>query len=417
MINMYGLLGEKLSHSFSVDIHQILNPSISYNLYETRDLETFFSTAVFEGLNVTHPYKEAVIPLLDKLDASSIKTNAVNTIIKTGHHLIGYNTDYMALKHLFSTTLKNAKKASFGILGNGATMRSIKHALYDLNHDNITVYARNPQLGEKPLECLEDKHDYLINATPVGMYPHNDQTIADKIKSFKNITIAMDLIYNPLRSNFLLNAKQMGAKIINGLPLLFLQAAYAQKIWELCAFPTDWQKRTEFLEKQLENIVLIGMPFSGKSHYGYLLEKMMQKKFVDIDRLIEEKAHTDITTIIKTSGEETFRALEHETTIKAAKRHRQIIATGGGIIQNKMAMQILKQNGLIVWLDVSDNLAESKKLDTRPLLDSFKDWQITKKRRYHNYKAYADIIIEKNTEDETIILNRLKEALDGYFGH
>ena len=414
---MYGLLGKTLSHSFSSEIHKVLNPSLSYELYETNDIESFIRNVAFEGLNVTNPYKKDMLSLLDELDESSAKTGVVNTVKKEGHQLKGFNTDYLALKTLMNLSFQNRTNQSVGILGNGATMRSVKQALRDLNYQNITVYARHPDPGEHPLSELSDRHEILINATPVGMFPHNHDTMAEEIQNFQHLDIAMDLIYNPLKTNFLLNAQSAGAKVFNGLPLLFLQAAYAQNIWLDRPIPKDWQSEVDAFESELKNIVLIGLPFSGKSHYGYLLERHMNKKYIDIDRLIEAKANTKIETIFQTMGEEKFRGFEHDITIKKAKQHRQIIATGGGIVQNKTAMQSLKQNGLIVWLDVASNLVEKKKLSNRPLIKTLADWKALKKRRQEAYQDYADIIIEKDTEDEAIILERLKEVLHGYFSH
>lgn len=412
---MYGLLGKTLSHSFSSQIHTTLSPALNYELYETNDIASFIRNVAFEGLNVTNPYKKDILPFLDELDVSSAKTGVVNTVKKEGSRLKGYNTDYMALKMVIKSYFNKRENQSIGILGNGATMRSLKQAFLDLNYQNITVYARQPNPNEHPLEELTDRHEIIINATPVGMFPHNQDTLIKNIQDFQHLDVAMDLIYNPLKTNFLLDAKKTGAKVVNGLPLLFLQAAYAQNLWFNRAIPKDWQSMVDTFEKTLTNIVLIGLPFSGKSHYGYLLERHLDKKYIDIDQRIEEKAHTNIETVFKTLGQEKFRAYEHDITIKTAKKHQQIIATGGGIVQNKTAMKALKQNGLIIWLDVSSKLVEKRQLQHRPLITNMADWRTLKKSRYDAYQNYADVIIEKDTDDESVILSHLKEALHGYF--
>ncbi len=416
---MYGLLGKSLSHSLSRVIHERLNDSITYNLYETEDLKAFFRARPFKAINVTHPYKEACIPYIDTLDASAEKIGAVNTIVDEDGILVGYNTDYKALRTLIANNFPEAKNKPVGIIGNGATSKTLNMALRDEGYSNLFVFARHPEVQEYPLSQITQHSSLsvLINATPVGMYPNNEESFAFSLRSFENLELVFDLVYNPLKTNLLLEAEARKVRYINGLSMLLRQAIYAQELFFNTPLEAAYETHFSTLEKDLYNIVFIGLPFSGKSHYGRLMAKSMDKPFIDIDQSIERKERSKIETIFKTKGEPYFRALEVNKVLDIAKRHGQVIAPGGGIVLSDKAMHALKQNSLIIFLDLDLTLLKEKSLENRPLIQDMNDLKALKAKRQTLYESHATLTIHKNTMDETIIARRIKEAINDYLDH
>ncbi len=412
---MFGLLGKGISHSLSKTVHEALNPQMTYHLYETHDLRTFLASVSFKGLNVTHPYKKDIIIHLDALDDTAKQTGVVNTVKKTDGKLTGYNTDYLALKKTLSDQLPKNLNTPIGILGNGATMSSTKQALMDIGRHNINVYARHPKTSEHHLSLIDEATEVLINTTPVGMYPNNEAVIDLPYAKLKSLRVMIDMIYNPLRTNFLLEGVKRGIKVYNGLALLVEQAALTQHI--ILGEKPPVNDYVQRLENSLWNTCLIGMPFSGKTHYGRKLETAFNRKFFDIDREIEITQNMQIETMFKQKGETYFRQIEKQILKKHAKTHGQIISTGGGVVEQPELMWLLKQNSVIIYLDLDPSLLNPEKMDRRPLTKSIEDWHALNHKREHLYSAYADIVIKKDTLDETIILRRIKEAMHAYFSH
>ncbi|MGM0436092.1 MAG: shikimate kinase [Bacillota bacterium] len=416
---MYGLLGKSLKHSLSKAIHERLNPSITYNLYETDDLKAFFRARPFVAINVTNPYKEACMPYLDKLDESAQKIGAVNTIVDKDGVLVGYNTDYDALRAIIASRFPNDKKSLIAIIGNGATQKTLVTALKDEGYRHLRTFARNPETDQYALKDI-DHHsdlDVLINATPVGMYPNNEQSFDFSLEAFDALKLVFDLIYNPLKTNLLLEAEQMNIEYINGLSMLLKQAMKAQEFFFDRPLNIDYSSFLKTLEKDLYNIVFIGLPFSGKSHYGRLFASSMDKPFIDIDQSIERQERSKIATIFKAKGEAYFRQLEAHKVLDIARRHSQVIAPGGGIILSEKAMRALKQNSLIIFLDLDLTLLEESTLENRPLVQDMSDLIALKKNRQSLYERCATLTIRKDTWDETVIKNRIEDAINEYLDY
>jgi len=416
---MYGLLGKTLKHSLSQVIHERLNPSITYNLYETDDLKAFFRARPFVAINVTNPYKEACIPYLDRLDDSAKKIGAVNTVVDKDGDLVGYNTDYDALRSIISSRFPDNFESLIGIVGNGATQKTLLTALEDEGYKNILVFARNTERDQKNLQDIETFKtiDVLVNATPVGMYPNNQQTLDFSLNAFDDLKLVFDLIYNPLKTNLLLEADDMNIEYINGLSMLVKQAMKAQEIFFDRPLTTDYKTFLNTLEKTLYNIVFLGLPFSGKSHYGRLFSSIMEKPFIDIDQSIERHERLKIDTIFKSKGEAYFRQLEEDKVLEIAKGHSQIISPGGGIILSQKAMQALSQNSLIILLDLDLSILDKNVLKNRPLVQSMDDLHALKLKRQPLYEKYATLTIKKDTWDEEIIKKRIEEAIHEYLDH
>jgi len=412
---MYGLLGKSLSHSFSVTVHKMLNNNIDYRLFETDNVGDFLKTRSFEGLNVTNPYKRAVIPYLDALAGSAEKTGTVNTIVNDNGTLTGHNTDYLALLNLIDKHFPDDRKSKVSILGNGATMRSIKKALEASGFVDIAVYARNPKANEHPLSTLDIDTEILIQTTPVGMFPSNHDRLPVNPADLKRLIFVFDVIYNPFKTHLLLECEALDIPFLNGLPFLFEQAALSQLLFYGKEEPPTTEPQLKAFERQYLNICLIGLPFSGKSHYAKRLAGTLNREFADTDALVEQKAGKKIETIFADHGEAYFRELEKSVVLEIAKKHGQVIATGGGVVKDLNAIRALKQNAVIVHLDLDTGLIDENKIRKRPLVQSLDDLAALKEKREVLYKTHADVTIRKDTMDETVISKRIKEALDAYF--
>lgn len=414
---MYGLLGKSLSHSLSKTIHETMTPSMDYHLYETDDLKNFFRARPFKAINVTHPYKEACVPFLDVLDETAKTIGVVNTIIDENGRLVGYNTDLLALKHLIRTYFPDDPGTKTAIIGNGATSKSIVKAMEALGYQTPSVYARNPNEGEFHLGDIEGNTaiEVIVHATPVGMYPDNEGALSFSLDSFMNLKLVFDLIYNPLRTNLLMKAEKLGVPVMNGLEMLVEQARESQKRFFRDYDPPSTHSIVNTIRRKITNVTLIGLPFSGKSHFGRLLKDRLDKPLIDIDQSIENAENAPVHAIFKKKGEAYFRKTEEAKVIEVAKRYGQIIIPGGGIIMNERAMRTLKQNSVIIFLDLNLNLIDEDVMKGRPLAKTPEALERLKEERQPLYEQYADHIIAKDTWDESTIMQRIEEALDEHF--
>ena len=414
---MYGLIGKKLKHSYSKEIHEKLN-SEKYNLIELKKLDSFFLEKKFKGINITIPYKNDVIAYCDKLSEIATRTHSVNSIVNNDGVLTGYNTDYYGL--LFTLEYNNIELTNkvILILGNGSTSRTIQTLCSDKNARKVIVAARNPQAEEINFNQLKNQQniDIIFNATPVGMYPNTNNSLKIDLDMFSNLEVVFDLIYNPLETKILNSARKRNIKTINGLLMLVHQAVKSSEIFHNVKYDTNTTIEIyNSLLLNMTNFVLIGMPMSGKSFFAKLLAKKYHKTVIDIDKLIESNSNQTIDHIFKTQGEKTFRLLESKNIMEISKSHNQSISIGGGAILNEKNMEYLKQNGIIIFLDVSLALLETFNPKNRPLL---KDKQNIKKLytdRHHLYKKYADITINKDSIDQIKTLTKIEVKINEYF--
>jgi len=239
----FGLLGKNISYSFSkkyfTDKFEKINfTHYSYKNFDIASINEFpeiiSKTKNLKGLNVTIPYKEAVIPLLTKLSENAKIIGAVNTIrITKDGTLKGYNTDFYGFKKALTPLLQKQHQRAL-ILGTGGASKAVAYALRKLNIDYDFV-SRNPseyQLSYEELtkEIFSD-YQIIINTTPVGTFPNIDDCPPLDYSLFTENHIAFDLIYNPQETKFLRLAKEGGAKTKNGYDMLVFQAEKAWKIW------------------------------------------------------------------------------------------------------------------------------------------------------------------------------------------
>lgn len=350
----YGLIGEKLGHSFSKEIHEMIG-YYKYEIHEVTkdDIDSFMKQKDFLGINVTIPYKETVIPYLDEISPQAASIGAVNTIVNINGKLYGHNTDYFGMLALIKKNNIDCKNKKVLILGTGGTSKTAFAVVNDLGAKEILKASINGEVNTITYDEAVSVHndaEVIINTTPVGMYPKNDGCIID-ISKFTKLSGLIDVVYNPLRTNLVLNAKALNIPSEGGLYMLVGQAVYAcglflNKEIDLSIIDTIYDK----LRSDKENIILIGMPSSGKTTIGKILSEKLNKTLVDTDELIVNKISMSIAEYMKTHTEKEFRDVESKCVKEAAKMSSVVIATGGGAILRSENVKALKQNGKLYFL-------------------------------------------------------------------
>lgn len=407
----YGLIGEKLGHSFSKTVHNLIG-GYNYELKEIakEELESFIKAKTFKGINVTIPYKEAVIPYLDSIDESAKKIGAVNTVVNKDGKLFGYNTDFYGLKALIEKSNIEIKDKKVLILGSGGTSKTAFAVAKEMGAKEILIVSRNLADGLITYEQAYKNHsdaEVIINTTPVGMYSKIGIKPIE-IDSFGNLCGVIDVVYNPLNSALVTEAKLKGIKATGGLYMLISQAVFAaEKFLDIVILKTQTDRiYTEILNDK-RNIVLIGMPSSGKSTVGKELAKKMGKDFFDSDNEIEKIINMDIPQFFKEYGEKQFREIESMVIANLSLKQSSVIATGGGAVLNSRNIDLLKENGFVVFLDRSiENLIAT---DDRPLASSKEMLQKRYDERYEIYCESADFKIDANGTVEQNV-NKVKEG-------
>ena len=388
----YGLLGERLGHSFSPQIHRDL-AGYDYQLLPTppEAVEDLFARRAFQGLNVTIPYTRTVMPLCDEIDPRAAAIGAVNTVVNQNGRLTGYNTDidgflYMARRAGVDMTGKKVV-----ILGSGGTSRTARAAAGELGAREIVTVSRH---GEDNYQNLSRHADaqVLVNTTPVGMYPNWGQSPVS-LESFPALEGVLDVVYNPLRTALLLQAEERGLPCSCGLPMLVAQAKRAA---ELFTGQNIGDSRTEAvlhgLRRQLTSIVLIGMPGCGKTTVGRALAEKLGRTFVDLDEEIVRRAGTSIPEIFAREGEAGFRERESALVREFGERTGLVVSTGGGVVTRRENYIPLKQNGLLLHLRRDPAALPT---DGRPLSQATAPEELWR-RRAPLYAAFADGEIDNN---------------------
>lgn len=387
-----GLLGAKLGHSYSPKIHQLLGNK-SYTLFEKapEELESFLLYGNFTGLNVTIPYKQAVIPFCAELSPTARKLGAVNTIVRREDGtLIGHNTDYFGFETMLRRSNLNVAGKKILLLGTGGASRTVTAVLQEHGAQVVTV-SRTGQDNYGNLHRHSDAA-VIVNTTPVGMYPDTEAAPLS-LTIFTRLEGVLDVIYNPACTKLLQDAKECGLVAVNGLLMLVAQAKESAE-WFMKQEISD-NKIDEIyrqLRMQMENIVLIGMPGCGKSTVGALLAEKSGKQFVDADALIAKKAGCSIPEFFVTKGEMEFRDLESAVLAELGKQSGLIIATGGGCVTRPENKAFLKRNGRIFCLHRSLELLST---DGRPLSQST-PLDVLYRQRKSLYESFADYHIDNN---------------------
>ena len=392
---IYGCIGEHLPHSFSAEIHGIIG-RCPYELKELRpdELPAFMKERSFRGINVTIPYKQAVIPFLDRIDGTARMIGAVNTVTSRDGVLTGFNTDLYGLTCLIRKIGLDLRGKKVLILGTGGTSRTAAYAAETLGAAEILKVSRTAGKGAVTYsEAVRDHADaqILINTTPCGMFPHPEQQPVS-LRSFPGLEGVADAVYNPLRTRLVLEARSLGIPAEGGLYMLVAQAVRASELFLDTQYPDELTGQVfRTVLKQKENLVLIGMPGSGKSSAGHELARGSGRPFLDTDQLITEKDGRSIPEIFRVSGEPAFRNLESEVIREVSSLTGRIISTGGGAILRPENVTALKQNGRLFFLDRDpDSLIPT---DDRPLADTGEKIRQLYARREPLYRAAADEVI------------------------
>lgn len=402
----YGLIGEKLGHSFSKTVHSKI-ADYEYELCEIAkdDLDTFMKTRDFCGINVTIPYKEAVIKHLDFISEEAEKIGAVNTVVNKNGKLYGYNTDFYGLKSLIEKNEINIFGKTVLVLGSGGTSKTANAVLKSMGAKEIFTVSRSGGEGLITYEEAYSKNaEVIINTTPVGMYPKTgDQPI--KLDDFKGLEAVVDVIYNPLKTKLIIDAENRGIKAVGGLYMLYSQAVKAAEIFTENEIKADLFN--EILNEK-QNLVLIGMPSCGKTTLGKMLAEEFFKEFVDTDEEIVKKTGIKISEIFKNYGEEHFRNLESEVIKELSSKQSLVIATGGGAVLRRENVDALRHNGRLIFIDRPLDMLITT--DDRPLSSNR---ELLEERYYERYPIYclaSDVRINADGDLDTNF-EKIKKAL------
>lgn len=397
----YGLIGEHLKHSFSKPIHEKL-ADYDYIIKEIEKdkLDDFMIAKEFKCINVTIPYKQDVMKHLYTIDDHANSIGAVNTIVNRDGKLYGYNTDFGGMTKLILRNDFDFKNKKVVILGSGGTAKTAFAVSNSLSAREVLVVSRSGEINYEQMYKNHLDTDFLINTTPVGMFPNNYDSPVE-LEKFTNLKGVIDAIYNPLKTKLCLDAEQMGVKSDCGLYMLVYQAVLACEIFTDTKISDD--KTDEIFDaivREKQNIVLTGMPASGKSTVGEILAKELGLDFVDTDEMIVKTANMSISEIFEQYGEKHFRDLETAAVKQASKLSGVIIATGGGAILRKENVNALKLNGKIFFLN--RDLNELVPTDDRPLGSDFEALKKRYNERYEIYVATADTEIKVDCEAKEV---------------
>jgi len=404
MKKSFGLLGEKLGHSFSPLIHRQLG-EYDYSLYEVSPdkLDSFMIERRFDGINITIPYKQAVIPYCAALSDEARMTGSVNTIIKDDDGALhGHNTDHHGFRVMLERGGIDPSGKKVLVLGDGGAARTVRAVLAALGACGIVTISRR---GENHYGNIERHYDadVIVNTTPVGMYPDNGNSPLH-LTGFRQLTGVADLIYNPTRTRLLLEAGGLGVPRVNGLTMLVAQAEMASRLFLAGqAHEPATPSRPELVDRiaalilrETQNIALIGMPGCGKSTVGRLLAGAMACPFADIDERIIAAAGKSIPQIFAEDGEETFRQLETRILGEEAKKSGMVLATGGGVVTRPENLDLLRQNSLIVYLKRELNELVT---DGRPLSRGV-GIQALAEQRLPLYETWSDCAVQVEAKPE-----------------
>lgn len=437
----YGLIGKTLVHSYSKEIHEALG-RYQYQLFSLAEDEMpdFINARDFRGLNVTIPYKKDVIPLCDEVTDLARGIGAVNTLFwknasgagasesisQEDKILVGHNTDYEGFLYAASRAGIDFEGKGVLILGTGGTSLMARRAAADQNAAKIYIASRHPEtdppsgseiqdagilstVSYDQLPEIADSIDVIVNTTPVGTFPNNMQQVI-RLKDFPGCQAVIDVIYNPFKTALLLEAEKLGLKYTNGLPMLVAQATAAAGYFlgTPGAFQKENQRIIKSMKQRMGNIVLIGMPGTGKSLIGKLLAELTGKTLQDTDAKIKEEAKMTIPEIFEKEGEAGFRDRESAICKKLGKERNLIIATGGGAILRPENVDALRQNGTLVHITRSIDKLPTR---CRPLSKNIETLKKMEAQRMPLYKAAADITFRNNY---TCSRKKLRQRVNTY---
>lgn len=430
----FGLLGAKLGHSLSPQIHGMIFEELGIDAdYKLLELPAeALKTAVpelaqsYTGVNVTIPHKIEVMPFLDSISDEAAAIGAVNTISFNNGKSCGYNTDWLGFGMMLEYYGIKAEGKKAAVLGIGGASRAVVQYLAKSRAKEVLLVSRNPQAipqqvveicGNIKTRCLSyeelagETGDIIINCTPVGMYPKTGVSPVTEAV-IKNFGAAADLIYNPAETEFLRMARTCGKTAVNGLLMLAAQAVAAQEIWQQRKLGTDLAvKIMQAGRKIMKNIVLIGMPGCGKTTLGKLLAAKLKMEFYDADNVLEQREPYSIKEFFA-KGEEVFREAEQRTAEFLSCKENCVVAAGGGVVKKAASMAAYAKNGIIVFIDrPADAIVNDVEIKTRPLLaaGTQRVYELYDER-IELYRKYAAYIVKNADSIENVLSQLVKIA-------
>ena len=405
---MFGLLGRKLGHSLSPQIHEKLG-DYDYRLFckEPEELEKFFSDKTLKGYNVTIPYKVDAFRACDEVSERAKKIGSVNTCIRRKDGtLYGDNTDYFGFLYMAKKAKADFKNKKVLVLGSGGASLTVQIVCRDEGAREIVVVSRTGENNYGNISRHYDA-DIIVNTTPVGMYPDNGERLID-LSQFTKCRSVLDLIYNPLKTSLILDAQKLGINFSNGLTMLVAQAVKSAEQFIDEKIPEEKIDSVyEALLKERKNIVLVGMPGCGKSTIGKMLSEKLNRAFLDTDEMIVQKTGKAIPEIFAEMGEDYFREVESECVKDAGKQMGLVIATGGGAVLRKENRDALRQNAVVIFLERE---VLSLATDGRPLSSSEEKLKKMYETRYPVYKEISDFSVKTN-DDAQITLREAEKCV------
>ena len=402
----YGLLGERLGHSFSPQIHHELWGA-DYGLFPMGRLEAqaFLDARDFDGLNVTIPYKTLALECCDEVEPLARRIGSVNTVVNREGKLFGYNTDYHGLRGCMQRGGLSLAGKKVLIFGGGGTSKTARVVAEDCGAREIVVISRRGEDNYTNLSRHDDG-EILINTTPVGLFPDTDAKIVDPAL-FPRCSGVADVVYNPLNTRFLCRARELGLPAVGGLSMLVIQAQVAAKHFVgIDISEAKAEACLAGLERRCQNLVLIGMPGCGKSTVGQRLSVLLDMPLVDTDAEIEHAAGKTIPRIMAEEGETTFRDLETEVLRRFGSGHGQIIATGGGAVLRTCNRFYLRQNGYFCYLY---RPLEQLATEGRPLSKGGRALESLYTQRHEIYTDLCDASVS-NTDTPERVARQIMEG-------
>lgn len=402
----YFVTGRSLPHTMSPDIY--IRLGLNYGVKEFATEEEFIAWVQkgdYDGFNVTIPYKQTIIPCIDVISPEAEEIGAVNTVVKKDGKLYGYNTDCYGLARSLIERGIELKDKNVAILGAGGTSKCAYYVCKKAGAKSINVCSRKGGYSYADLYA-DNTADVIINTTPVGMFPNiNDQVV--ELQKLSNVKAVYDVVYNPLTTSLIEEAKSLGLKCGNGLNMLIWQGIKAYELYtDSIVEDKVAQNILNEIYNEKKNLVLIGMPGSGKSTYGKLIAKELNKEFYDTDKVFEETFGSTPKQVILEKGEPAFRDMESEIVATLSSKLGVVIATGGGAVLRENNRKLLKANGTVLFIDRDISLLPT---DGRPLSKEYGVQKLYEERE-PIYRETADITIK--TDGTTIIKEAVKDIIE-----
>lgn len=391
----YGLIADRIGHSFSADIHKkLFGYEYELKAVAENELDSFMRSKDFLAINVTIPYKERVIPFLDYIDPVAESIGAVNTVVNREGKLYGYNTDADGLASLLTVNQIKVKDKKVLVLGSGGTSKTAAYVANSLGASEVYRISRGGKddciTYEAALKVHSDA-DVIINTTPCGMYPNVNESPID-ISAFSRLSAVVDVVYNPLKTKLVCDARQRNIKAVGGLYMLVAQAAKAaEHFLGRSVEPKRIDEIYKNLYKSKENIVLVGMPGCGKTAAARFIAQRLGSELIDTDEMIKDKIGKAPCHIIKDQGETAFRDIETNVIKEISPLQGRVISTGGGAVLRKENVEVLRRNGRIYFIDRP--LDDIRVSDDRPLSSNRDDLKKRFEERYNIYLNCADVRI------------------------